>query len=394
MSEPKKVEHKLLLQILSVLVAIVIWFVILYTENPALEVTISDIRIQYTGESQLFEDGLILMDKAELPAASVEVRGSRSDLMDSMNEITASVDLSNITAAGEYRLPVNYELPTGSIYINRKRLNAVTVTVENVAEKDVPVQILQIGADRDRSKIIQSVPEVDKVHVRGAKSDVDQIERALVSVDVTTLEEHNTQKYSFILADGNDTQVTPVNELVTDIEVISIQNNVFLRKTVPLSVTFPEAVFEEYAVHIESLSKTELDIGVADLEGAPDQIEVEYNGSLSEDTDTYTVELTAPEGVYIPDESVEMKASVTKKTVQTLDVPVEVINSSSTYSLAPASVSITLRGPADKLNTDNVKATADLSGLPVGVHSVSVEVQSNDVDVAVLNGAMVTVTIY
>ena len=397
MNQPKKIEHKLLLQILSVLIAIIIWFVIVYTENPTREVAISDIKIQYLGESQLFDAGFILVNKASIPDASIVVKGSRNELMDALKETTAIVDLTDISAAGQYKLPVTCNLPSNNLHITKRKTPTVAVTIESVETKEVPVKIIQIGGEKNKTHIVQSVPAQKSVVVSGASSDIEQISEAVISVDITTVKQDVEQKYSYILADGRGNEVNTVNELSVADEVVTVANRVLIRKTIPVEVTFPRELTEKYSIHIQSLSQQQIDIGVAAEADAPEKLTVDFLGPVEEGQDTYEVSLTAPEGVYIPEENLrlEMKADVKKKTVKHVEVPVQVENESNlVYEITPQNISVQARGPEDKLKLDSIEAVLHLNGLAKGEHRLQVEVMSKDMDVDVLNDIYVTVRIY
>ncbi len=397
MNKTKKIEHKLLLQILSVLIAVIIWFVIVYTENPSREVAINDIPIQFQGESQLFEAGMILVDKASIPEASVVVRGSRNELMEALKETTASVDLREIAEPGQYKLPVTYNMPSNNLYITKRKTATVAVTVESVETKEVPVKVVQIGGENNKEQIVQSLPAQETIVVSGAGSDIEQISEALISVDITTMKQDVEQKYSYILADSQGNEVNTVNEIAVADEVVTVANRVLARQTVPVEVTFPRTLTEQFSIHIQSLSQEQIDVGIPAGGTAPEKISVEFSGPVEENQDTYTIQLTAPEGVYIPAESLtlEMKAEVRRKTIKSIDIPVQVENPENlAYDITPQIVSVQVRGPEDKLNMDNIEAVLRLDGLSSGEHRLQAEVRSKDMDVDVLSAVYVMVRIY
>lgn len=397
MSKPKKVEHKLLLQISSILIAIIMWFIIVYTENPTQDVTMNDIKIQYVGESGLQDAGLILLDKINLPGGAITVRGSRSDLMRALKETTASVDLTHITSAGQYNLPVEYSLPSSDLDIIKRKIPSISITVADMETKDVPVKIIQIGGEKNKDRIVESVPEKETMTIRGAKEDLDRINCAIVSVDITTVLPDAEQKYSYILADDTQNAVQTDNEILTEDEVISVVNHVHTRKTLPVEVTFPTSLTEKFSIHIQSLSQESIDVGILEGAQAPETLTVEFTDSVEEGKDTYQITLTAPEGIYIPKEnlSLEMKAEVKKKTIDSFDVTVQAKDADGIqYEISPQTVSVRARGPKDKLIAENVSATVSLEGLSQGEHWVAVKLKSKDMDVDVLNDAHVIVRIH
>ena len=114
-------EQKILLQIISIIAAIVLWFAVVYSENPSTTRLITNINISFSGEKALEKNGLIFVNRDELPGITIEVRGKRSEVQSILNSVSAKVDLTDITEAGEYTRDVSYEIPNSSVMITKKR---------------------------------------------------------------------------------------------------------------------------------------------------------------------------------------------------------------------------------------------------------------------------------
>ena len=50
-----KTENRIALQLVSVFIAIVLWFIISYTENPVISITVNNIKVEYRGLDKLEE---------------------------------------------------------------------------------------------------------------------------------------------------------------------------------------------------------------------------------------------------------------------------------------------------------------------------------------------------
>ena len=120
-------NNKTVLKILSGLVAVVLWFAITYTEDPIISQSLGDITIEYEGEKRLMDNGLIIVNKDEIPDISVVIRGKRSSVISAIGSVVASCDVSGIETSGENTVEVKYIYPTSSITMAKTKTKEITV---------------------------------------------------------------------------------------------------------------------------------------------------------------------------------------------------------------------------------------------------------------------------
>ena len=119
MKNKAPIEKKYLLQILSAFAAIVLWFAITYTDDPSINISINNIQLKTSGEKSLEQNGLIFVNRDNLPGISIEVRGKRSDVQSILNSVSAKVDLSDISEAGEYTRDLSFDVPNPSVMVTK-----------------------------------------------------------------------------------------------------------------------------------------------------------------------------------------------------------------------------------------------------------------------------------
>ena len=88
------IRNKNVLRLLSVVLALFLWFYVVAVENPYSERKITKIPIQFVNHEELESRGLAI-DYSDVQTMDVVISGSRSDVMKvRADEITATVDLT------------------------------------------------------------------------------------------------------------------------------------------------------------------------------------------------------------------------------------------------------------------------------------------------------------
>ena len=89
-------KSKLLLKILSAIIAVILWTAITYTEDPVITQTITGIGIEFSGVETLNGNGLAIINRNEIPTVSVVVRGKRNSVIEALDKVYAVADVSSI----------------------------------------------------------------------------------------------------------------------------------------------------------------------------------------------------------------------------------------------------------------------------------------------------------
>ena len=146
--------QKLKTVILSVFLAVIVWFMVIYVNDPDITTTVSDLNVRFVGEMSLRDKKLAVTGKDKIPELSVVVTGKRSDLMNFMDDIYVQVDVSDIDATGEYNLSGVISIPTTRISVEKEKYGDIPITVEPLEMKDIEVTVKQTGMLKD--KIVKS----------------------------------------------------------------------------------------------------------------------------------------------------------------------------------------------------------------------------------------------
>lgn len=166
------------LKIISVLIAIGIWVYIALVMNPAIEVTVRDLPIQFIGGESLNSRGLAVISESAT-TVTVKIKGSRKKMGNNdMKTIIAKADISSITETGETNIPIEIVIPFENQGVSSQSEYSVNVKVEKSAEKTLDIEVSTIGTLAPDYMPGDIVCDPKKVTLSGPKSAVDKISKA------------------------------------------------------------------------------------------------------------------------------------------------------------------------------------------------------------------------
>lgn len=163
------------LKILSVLLAVVLWVYVSNELNPTKNREFKAIPVETRGVGQN-------LAVSELPGSvSVRVQGNQNVIAElDVRAIEVFVDLSKVSP-GKVMVPVQVRVPSG-IKVMDLRPQQVSVKLEQMAEKQVPVNARYTDASEKNYKVLTVRTKPDEVIVRGPASVIDTVN--YVAVDI------------------------------------------------------------------------------------------------------------------------------------------------------------------------------------------------------------------
>lgn len=164
-------------RIICLLVACGLWVYVMTDQNPIVERSV-EVRLQQTnlpGNMMVFN----VPDKI-----LVKVRGSRTQLSaDNIDsQISAAINLKNVTE-GQQSVPIAVTFQGGEVVAVTPK--DVSIYVDTVSEKKVPVTTRIVGAVSSDMTIGTSTIIPSEVTLRGATHRIDKVNRVVAPIDVT-----------------------------------------------------------------------------------------------------------------------------------------------------------------------------------------------------------------
>ena len=375
--------------VLSILLACALWYFVRTQGNTDGTKELNHIQLVFSGQENLESRGLMVSSQHDQTTVDIRVRGQWA----TMNQVTrktvsAVVDLSRITEAGEYQLPVEVTfsdtiISTGLTVLQRTPAQ-ITVVVSNFAEKDVPVQAVFDGsvAEGFQAGKVSITPET--LHISGETSVVDRVDHAQVVVTGDNLSKTVTGEFPFDLVDAQGNVLE--HNLTCSTDTIFVTLPIVTGKDVPLTVELlPGGGATERNV------KYTISPSVISAAGAPEDIADVSSISLGSidlsqvnGTEVFTFNIVLPAGLTNVSEVTTATVTVEVTGLSTKVIPatqIEWVNVPDGYRAKAITQTkdILVRGTEEaleKVDASHIRLVADLSNAPssTGRYTVDVDV--------------------
>lgn len=405
-------------KLLSLVIAIGLWFMVINTENP-LETRSYTANIQLQNEEALFERGYVVVNEDEITSTRVTVRlrGQRlalDTLSQSSTKVQAVVDLDNAIYSynGEpVSVPVKIVIPSvvnDSFEILSKSVQTVTVDIQPYINKDFEVKAVVNNTDSDTVQLANAVASPGTVTVYGAKSVVNSIAEVRAEVNPEILEDGMVITTAPV---AYDAEGNVVDKVTFSSNELSVKIGMDEMKSVRVAVDITGRAAEGYEVTGIYVSPDTVDVAgkASDLSGVsiirlPD---IDVTGIDSNIIKEFSVEDYLPEGLRIigadGSDKITATVSVEEETTKEIVIPAESIAVEGTLEeglsahIAGRDMTITISGAGSVISTveaDDIKAYVDVDGYEAGVYSdVDVQFELPDGVSLVEGGETVTVTV-
>lgn len=405
-------------KLLSLVIAIGLWFMVINTENP-LETRSYTANIQLQNEESLFERGYVVVNEDEITSTRVTVRlrGQRlalDTLSQSSTKVQAVVDLDNVIYSynGEpVSVPVKIVIPSvvnDSFEILSKSVQTITVDIQPYINKDFEVKAVVNNTDSDTVQLANAVASPGTVTVYGAKSVVNSIAEVRAEVNPEILEDGMVITTAPV---AYDAEGNVVDKVTFSSNELSVKIGMDEMKSVRVAVDVTGRAAEGYEVTGIYVSPDTVDVAgkASDLSGVsiirlPD---IDVTGIDSNIIKEFSVEDYLPEGLRVigadGSDKITVTVSVEEETTKEIVIPAESIAVEGTLEeglsahIAGRDMTITISGAGSVISTveaDDIKAYVDVDGYEAGVYSdVDVQFELPDGVSLVEGGETVTVTV-
>ena len=375
-------------KLLSLAIAVALWFMVINTENP-LETRSYTASVQIQNEEALFERGYVVVNEDEINSTRVMVRlrGQRlalDTLSQSNTKVQAIVDLSNVIYSynGEpVSVPVNIVIPSvvnNSFEILSKSVQSVTVDIQPYINKDFTVKPVVNYSDESSGELINAVTSPSTITAYGAKSVINSIAEVRASVTPEVLENDMVMT---AVPTAYDAEGNVVNNVTFSSSELSVKISMDDMKSVRIAVDTTGRPAEDYQVTGLYLSPETIDVAGSEeaLSGIsvirlPD---IDIAGMDSNIIKTFDIGDYLPDGVRIVGGTDTVTATVTleRNEEKNIVIPADSITDNGTTPegltahIESEDIEITVSGPAGKLElVDGVNAYVDLSGYEAGTY--------------------------
>lgn len=364
---------------LSLALAMILWGWVTQLQDPYKDKIFYNVPIMTSN----LQDNLQVI--TTLPAATVTLSGAASDLK-SIPAVTVSLDASNITKPGEYRVPVHVK-DVGGISSRKVDPKEVQIQVEETQSKVFPLDVdTATLATNDSRRIANVKPNVSQVTATGPSSGVERIAKVILPVAVDQHTSTFTSDFTPVAVDANGQQIPEVTLLPATVTAeVTIETRGKQVSVVPQIVGIPA---EGYSVQQRAAFPDTIIV---------DGPQAELDKLLFVDTDPVDISgesksisrrvgiANLPKGLTIvtpTDGTVEVRVAIEDTTSQAtvfsaITIEPLGLKSSLTAEITPHQLDVSVHAPRSllqSLEAQDVKVIADLSGLGPGTYTVEPKV--------------------
>lgn len=389
-------KNKLYSILLSFVISFGMWFYVVTNVSVEDEITFNDIPVVLEREAALAENNLIITNQS-VQSISLRLSGARSDLNKvNRGNITVKVDVSKIEEPGEkigLKPSITYppDVPSGAFVEESRSTNFIYFDVDTRRTKEVPV-IIQWTGTRSGDYLYDTenaVLDYPMITVVGPAEVADQIDHAMIEIDLSGQTESLSESYRYTLC-NTDGEPVDAKQIVTNAEEVHVDMNVQRIKEVEMVVN---VVYGGGATELNTLVTVEPEV-------------IRLSGSeaiLAELGDTYTVctlnlaeveksqdlkyAITLPEGVTNQTGVSEAVVTVRFSGLSTREFTVENIEIVNVPEGMEAEIisntleNVKMRGPASEislLTADDLTAVVDFSAATAGNATYKATIKASD----------------
>ncbi len=373
----QEIRQNLSLLSLSILLALFFWAIAVESEDPTIQRAYSNsISLAH---HNLPDDKIAYGEETRV---QVTLRAPQS-VWDNLRseDIQVYVNLSDVST-GTVELPIQVDVDRSPAEVVKISPENIRLKVEQIAEKDVPVVVVEVGEPALGYEAGDSTTAPEFVHVRGPASLVQQAVRAEVTVNIEGALSDITDDLSPDVVDEEGAPVPRIEITPKTVTVNTpIQEPGYFRK-LPVNINLKGELAPGY--RLSSLSVTPEIVTIfgntSAVQNAPRYLQTEPI-SLTQITESLTrsLDLQMPEGLFvIQPPSARVTVSIRVEPIESsvtfeLTPQIEGLNKNLTATVEIDSIVVLLSGPLaiiDTLEKEDVRLTIDVTNLTPGEYVI------------------------
>jgi YbbR domain-containing protein len=373
-------EKDLVIKIVSIMTAILIWFVVLDTNNPFEERTLA---VPLTSNIDILQRKSLQLVGTQLPTSvDIKIKGRRSKISGvTANDFRITIDFSEVSESGFKRINIEEPEYIGDQDIIIVGINPTTVNLnfERIIGKQYPVNVEFTGSLPAGYEIINLKVEPSNVILEEKESSISQISKVVAFVNLDEADDNKELVIRGSVLDDNDQLL---RQFEGKVPVIVTFN---LAKKVPVAVATTGKPANDFYLKNIRYSMNELRIigSRSVLEGIK-SVSAEAI-DITDKSESFTIPLVInpPKGVTVyKEDSDRLSAEVIleKSITRTFNISPGMVSiyggdtsGAVEYRITDTIIPITVKGKVDDINavkTADIRLSIRVNDLEPGQHEV------------------------
>lgn len=368
--------NKVLSICLSILIAVLFWLFVDNAQGNTVTEEIRNVPVEFIGATDTLPSRGLMLAAGSDVTIDLTVSGPRTVVPGlTVDDFLIQVDLTGVSGMGTFPLTPKVQtagnIDRGSVTVEKMSQSQVTVTIAELYEKTVPVEVSVVGeiAEGHIYMAEKLVAQPSSLTLRGREEDVDEVDSALVLLDLTGVSTTIHKEFNYQLLDRDGNVVENDNIQVSD-KRIEVSAPVYIIRDLDLTVKW----LEKPGSMLENVS-WKLDHNTITVAGDPASLENKQDIVLGEldlssflsDTEV-TLDINMPAGCENLSGYTTATVSVKFKNLETRAFSVTNISaiglsSGQRFSRVTNVVDVVLRGSAEDLELvapEDIRIVVDL----------------------------------
>lgn len=233
----KKILNNWPLKLASLFLAIVIWFLVVQTQDPPDTKTYSNIQVKLVNTELLEQQNKVyeILDNTNI--ASVTVRAPKSVFSYlRASDIVAVADISKITDINTIAIEYSIQNVEGWESIDGNH-EVVRLNVEDKRTRWIDVVYNTVGEVAENYMIASAEPDQTQIEISGPKSVIDTVHYAGVEIDVEGATNDRSANVDITLYDYEGNEVSQ-NNIKKNVSYVHMDVEVLATKEIPIEINY------------------------------------------------------------------------------------------------------------------------------------------------------------
>ena len=372
-------SQKIMVVIISVLLAFLLWLYVMGEKNPIQSKSITGIPVKLINTEAIIKNNLVLSPNQKF-FIDVQITGRAFEISKlTAKDIKLEAVLSAANKKGNNKVLVNFNnIQKNTNITAQKGQEFINVKIDKLVEKKVPVVVNVRGNVKAGYAYLKPLPRPTDVTISGPETYVDEVVAAAGQISVDENHANVSGSISLKPQDKNGELVSYVNVVPTYIDTtVSIKPS----KEVPIKistygVTDANKIIRSIKPQIERI----LLVGEHKYIDKINEIKTtELDLSKITKTTTIQLALNLPVGVEVIDDlnRINTDVIVENRVDKILTIVPPIINKDSSYNyiVPDEKISVVLSGPEsiiNALNENSIETYIDVNGYLEGSHDIPV----------------------
>lgn len=215
----KLYQNDLTLKIVSVVLAIILWYIVITEQNPVISSEVI-IPVKLINIDSLTENDMILMDDPQSFSITYRLKGRR-DILKNINEksVKAIADMRGYKSKGDNVVPVEVSGIPQEVDIISKSGDSIRVRLEPIINLQMPVSVNIMGSPKEGFASMTALTNPAEVVIRGAESQVNFVKKVAVDIDVAEAFDLFTKKIPVKVLNSDNKDILNIELTPSVVEV-------------------------------------------------------------------------------------------------------------------------------------------------------------------------------